>query len=163
MIPGRVLGESLDEKGAGALRSIALAMSVSTVLLCGGVVLARSPRAPAPEDVRLANLLLMGAMAGAFALILASERLWRRALERAAPESAAGAVQSAYILRLACREGAAVLGALAAMNASQRGVLALYPAYWAALAPAGLFLTHVWLHWPSLARLRAELAELRPG
>ena len=55
-----------------------------------------------------------------------------------------------------------MLGGVAALLAASAGVLRIYPAYWAALAPAALFWSYLYAHWPSDANLKEELSRDLP-
>ena len=160
---------ALDEKLAAASRTltvIAGAMGMGVLMLCAVVAFFRfsaTGRAPTPDSLRTINLLTTIAMAYALGGIFVSEMLWRTRVRVATAENAAATVQTAFILRAAVREGAALLGAVVALMAAQGGILALYPAYWANLAPCFLFGTFLFAHWPSAANLKAELSDALGG
>jgi hypothetical protein len=139
-------------------------MAAGIVLLAGLVAWtnATGDKIAAPENVRLINLLTTVAMGAALAMIAVSEFLWRRMIRAAAPETLPAAVQSAFIIRLACREGAGLLGLTVAYLAALNGTLRAYPAYWVDAAPAALFVGFVALHWPTPEKLEAEARDARP-
>ena len=107
----------------------------------------------------MVNLLTTIVMVAAVAAIAVSEVLWRVILRRASSELGARA-QTAFLVRLACREGAALFGMTAAYIAAGSGVLRVYPAYWVNMAPYGLFLGFLVTHWPSAEKLTAEASEI---
>lgn len=136
-------------------------MAAGMVLLAGLVAWtnATGSKMATPDDARLINLLTTVAMGFTLAAIAVSEFLWRRMLRSVPAGSLAGAVQQAFILRLACREGAGLLGLTVAYLAALNGTLRAYPAYWVDAAPAALFVGFVALHWPSEERLDQEARE----
>jgi hypothetical protein len=151
----------VPEPAARPLRVLLAAMAAGLFLLAGVVVYFHLTYSGAAPDLRLVafeNRLTMGAMAGSAALIVASEAVWRGLLRA----GGAGSIPAAFLARAALREGAALLGLLAALLCAQHGVLAAYPAYWANLAPFALFLAFVRLHWPTAEGLAAEASEILP-
>ena len=140
---------------AQSLQIIAAAMGLGIFLLCGVVVFNffTSAKAPTPEMLRMVNLLTGVTMAVTAATIVVSEILWK-VLLKPGPSALSGA----FIARTACREGGALLGCVTALIAAMSGVLRVYPAYWANLAPAALFWSYLYLHWPSVANLQNELS-----
>jgi hypothetical protein len=116
---------------------------------------------PAPEQVRTDNALTMVAMAAGAALIVASEAVWRASL-RASPGPLSHQILNAFVARAAMRECAALLGLVVAFLCARNGVLRLYPAYWANVAPFGLFLVFAKMHWPTAENLAAEAADVLP-
>ncbi len=115
-------------------------------------------KVPAPDHARFINLLTTVAMLVAVSCIVASEILWRRLL-KTAPGPLGSRVQSAFIVRMALREGAGFLGMTVAYLAALNGVLRVYPAYWVNLAPYGLFVGFLAAHWPTAERLSAAARE----
>jgi hypothetical protein len=98
-------------------------------------------------------------MVVAFASIVGSELAWRLILRKGSG-ALGGRVMTAYIVRLALREGAGLIGMTAAYLAALNGVLRAYPAYWVNLAPFGLFLGFLAAHFPSAERLAAEARDV---
>lgn len=135
-------------------------MAGGLTLMAGLVVWSytRSTAAPTPDQLRLVNTLTTLFMATAAGAIFLSEFLWRRVL-KTSTGSLSARVQTAFLVRLACREGAGLLGMTAAYIAALNGALKLYPAYWANLAPYGLFLAFLATHAPTAERLDAEARE----
>lgn len=153
---------SLRPATSRALRVIALGMGAGVALLSGLVVwlALRAPeRAPSLESVRAVNAATLIAMVLALASIAASEIAWKARLRGAAAEDLDRRAAQAFLLRSILREAGALFGCAAAFPAAMGGVLRAYPAYWADLAPAALFGSYLWLHWPTDERLKAELAE----
>lgn len=136
-------------------------MAGGLTLMAGLVAWAnsRSTAVPTPDHLRLVNLLTTLFMAVAAGAIVFSEFLWRRVL-RTAKGDLSARVQTAFIVRLACREGAGLLGMTAAYIAALNGALKVYPAYWANLAPYGLFLGFLATHAPTAERLESEAREI---
>lgn len=154
--------ESVPEPVAQTLRLIAAAMAGGLVLMAGLVAWTAfnaAPEPPALERVRTVNTLTTVAMLIGVAAIVLSEFLWRRLL-RSTPGTLAGRVQTAFIVRLAAREGAGLLGLTSAYVAAASGTLRAYPAYWVNLVPCGLFLTFLAAHWPTAERLAAEARDV---
>ena len=116
---------------------------------------------PTAHQLRLINLLTTIVMVAAVLAIVASEVLWRIVMRRASGELNAR-VQTAFLVRLACREGAALFGMMVSYLAARDGVLRAYPAYWVNMAPYALFLSFLVLHWPSAEKLAAEAGEVLP-
>ena len=159
-LSGRELAERLDPAMTRSLRAISAAMGAGIGLLAAIVVFfhVRSQGIfPTAESVRLANLLTMSASGFAVATIVASELLWKALLKGAEESNANARLRTAFVVRTAAREGGALLGGVAALLAANAGVLRIYPAYWTALAPAVLFWSYLYLHWPSYVNLKAEL------
>ncbi len=154
-------------KGPGVfLPRVALAMAVGLLAFAAVDVLIyvrAVDRSPTPESLRTINLLTTIAMAYTVGGIFLSELMWRAKLRAASPETLVESVTAAFILRTALREGAALLGVAVVLLAAQGGILRLYPAYWADFAPAALFGTYLWAHWPTAANLKQELAEVLGG
>lgn len=161
---GREAAERLSPKTSRTLSIIAAAMGMGVVLICLVVAAmhVQSTRTPSPEDVRLVNALVGAAMVAALVAIVASETVWKAQLKALTPENVDGGVQTAFIIRTALREASAMFGAVAALIAALNGTLHVYPAYWAALVPAALFLGYLAMHWPSEDNLRAELTAALP-
>lgn len=150
----------LDPRVSGTLRMISLAMGAGLTAFCAvvGVLYARSGAVATPEKVRLVNVLTGVSMFYAAVAIVVSEVLWKSILRR--PGDLSGKARTGFIVRLALREGAALLGCVTALLAAMNGVLRAYPAYWVDLAPAALFWSFLVLHWPAPERLLAEIREL---
>lgn len=147
---------------AQTLTVISGAMAGGLTLMAGLVAYSyggSTGRTPTPDQLRTINLLTTVAMAGAAGAIFASELLWRRVL-LATKGPLSARVQTAFIPRMACREGAGLLGMTVAYVAALNGALRLYPAYWANLVPYALFLGFLATHWPSAARLTADAREV---
>jgi hypothetical protein len=156
--------DSVDEKTARVLCVILIAMTNGLVLLAGVVAFFHFRSAgvvPTPEQLKTANLLTAMAMGGAVAAIVASEAAWRGMILRGQGPMPARAT-TAFVVRVALREGSALFGLVAGLVAAQRGVLRVYPAYWADLVPFALFLSFAATHWPSADNLNAEIAALSP-
>jgi uncharacterized protein YacL len=156
--------ETIPEDTARALRLILFAMAAGLCLLAAviGFFYARSSGVvPGAARVRIENAMTMIAMAVAASLIVVSEAVWRGVL-RGTKGALAQRVQTAFIVRAALREGAALFGLVVALLCAQSGLLRLYPAYWANFAPFGLFLVFARLHWPTVESLAAEAAEILP-
>ncbi|UPT75033.1 MAG: hypothetical protein M0D55_04790 [Elusimicrobiota bacterium] len=115
-------------------------------------------QAPELDRVRFINTLTMISMGLTFACVVASEWQWRALLRRPGP--LAGKLQAAYIVRLAAREGAGLLGLTTAYLAAANGTLRAYPAYWVNLVPYALFLGFLAAHWPTASRLAEEAGEV---
>jgi hypothetical protein len=158
--------DALDEETARILRVIAFAMGNGIALLTGISIFlyARSTAgSPSLSSLRFINLMTALSMAASVAAIVASEILWKTLLRGAAAADVNAKTQAAFIVRSAVREGAALLGSVTFFLACQDGVLRAYPAYWADLVPAGLFVSYLYLHWPSLDNLKAEVARALPA
>jgi hypothetical protein len=151
---------------AAVMRSIGGAMGAGIAMLVAvdAYLCVKAPdRVPTPESLRTLNAFTIVSMAVALAAILLSEAMWRSQLRGATAENVAAKATSALVLRSALREGSALLGAVAVLLAAQGGILRLYPAYWANLAPAALFWFYLGAHWPTAARLKSELADVLGG
>lgn len=145
------------------LRIIAGAMAWGVLMFAGVVVwlhLRAEGKVPAPEQVRGVNLMTTMVMAAAAGAIMGSEILWRRLL--AGPGSLDERARTAFIARLALREGGALMGLAVAAVAALSGILRAYPAYWANLVPAGLFLGFVAMRWPSEESLERQVRDALP-
>lgn len=143
------------------LQVLSAAMGLGVALLAGIVVFTHftSARPATPEALRAVNVFTAVAMGAAVVSIVLSEILWRLLLKRGGAGPVERTVTGAFVVRLACREGAALIGCVAALLAAMSGVLRAYPAYWANLAPAALFWSHLYLHWPTAENLKSELSE----
>ena len=150
--------EGVSPLTARMLTLIVSAMGGGLTLMAGLVFwsyINTAAKVPTPIEVQSINTLTTMMMAAALCAIVASEFIWRAMLRKTS--GALGArVQTAYILRLACREGAGLLGMTVAYIAALNGVLRVYPAYWVNLAPFALFLGFLATHWPSVEKLTAE-------
>lgn len=140
------------------LKIIAFAMGGGLTMMAGFVFWSyfnAAAKVPTPNEVKSINTLTTVMMVAALLAIIASEFIWRFILRKAAGPFSAR-VATAYIVRLACREGAALPGMMVAYIAAHNGVLSAYPAYWVNLAPFMLFLIFLATHWPSAERLAAD-------
>ncbi|MBI3288569.1 MAG: hypothetical protein HYZ74_03520 [Elusimicrobia bacterium] len=157
MLPAEA-SEAVSPGHARVMAIIASAMAAGLTLMAGLVVwshIRSIGKIPTAIQLRSINILTACAMLGAVAAIVVSEVLWRTMLRRAqGPLSAR--VQSAFIVRFACREGAALPAMAVAYMAAMDGILRAYPAYWANLIPYGLFLGFLAAHRPTAAALTAE-------
>jgi F0F1-type ATP synthase membrane subunit c/vacuolar-type H+-ATPase subunit K len=150
--------EGVPPETARQLQIISFAMSSGLTLLA--VVVAwfyagSAGQVPEAKSVQAINTMTTTVMVLALGLIVASEFVWRAVLRQ--PGGTLGArVQTAFIVRLAMREGAGLLGLVVAFLAARNGVLRAYPAYWVGLVPYGLFLAFLATHWPTEERLAAE-------
>ncbi len=154
--------EDVSPATAQTLKIVAGAMGAGLTLMAGLVAWSyvnSAGKTPTPYDARLVNLLTTAAMLVAVVSTVASEFLWRR-LVKATPGVLGVRVQGAFIVRLALREGAGLLGMTVAYIAALDGVLRAYPAYWVNLAPYGLFLTFLAAHWPTAETLASEAREI---
>ncbi len=154
--------DGVPREAAHLLQIIASAMGGGLILMAGLVVWSyvnAAAKVPAASEVKAVNTLTTVMMILALISIVASEYFWRIALRRT-PGALAARVQAAYIVRLACREGAALLGMTVAYIAALNGVLRAYPAYWVNLAPFALFLVFLSAHFPSAEKLTAEAREI---
>jgi len=125
------------------LKVISFAMGGGLTMMAGLVAWSyrnAAPVVPTPDGVRLINTLTFVAMGAALAAIIASEIAWRSLARKN--------IHSAFIVRLALREGGALFGLTVAYIAALNGVLSVYPAYWVNLAPFALFLGFLATHWP---------------
>ncbi len=158
--------EGLTENCAKTLRLLSGAMSAGVLAVAGVVAFfyARSGGEPLPPNAaRLINILTMGAMAWTVAGIALGEFLWRRGVRGVdSPARADAGVQAAFLVRLAVREGTALLGLTTLLLGAMNGVLAAFPAYWVNAAPAVLFLFFVWARWPTLDGLRSQVRDVLP-
>lgn len=156
------LADRIEAKTAQTLSTIVYAMAMGLVMLSGvvGLMHVQSKRSPTPPELAAVNTMTMIAMGVAAALIVASELVWKALLRKADEANVNQAVTTAFIVRSALREGAGLLGAVVALIAAMNGAMRVYPAYWADLAPAALFLVYAFTHAPTLPRLRAEVAEV---
>jgi hypothetical protein len=158
--------DALAEGNAQTLRTIAFAMGMGIVLLAAVSVFlyARSDApAPSPQTLKFINMMTILSMAASVAAIFVSEIVWRRMLAGATAADVNARTQLAFIVRAALREGAALAGTVTFFLACQDGVLRAYPAYWVDLVPAALFWSFLYLHWPSLENLKAELEQHLPA
>lgn len=156
------LAEGIDEKAPRVLQAIAGSMAFGVLVLAGLALWFRlgATQAPAPADVKLINAFTTAVMAWCVGAIVFSEFLWKRQLRAITnPAHAPSIVQTAFIVRLALREGAALLGLVACLLAAMKGVLTAYPAYWVNAAPAALFLFFLAVSWPSREGLRRQVLE----
>ena len=147
---------------ARTLTVIAFAMVGGLTVMAGLVVwsyLSTVAKVPTANEVRSINALTTIMMVFALIAIVVSEVAWRAVLKRSTGELSAR-VQSAYIVRLACREVAGLLGMTVAYVAALNGVLRVYPAYWVNLAPYALFLGFLATHWPTPGKLADEAREI---
>jgi hypothetical protein len=144
------------------LQIIAGAMGGGLTMMAGLVVVSylnAEPKIPAPQTVKFINTFTIIAMAAALSSIMASEAVWRVLLRKT--ERAVGQrVQSAFIVRLALREGAGLIGLTVAYVAALNGVLRVYPAYWVTFAPFALFLGFLATHWPRAEKLDADVRDV---
>ena len=154
--------DGVSPAAAQHLKIIAGAMSGGLVLMAGLVLWSyahAAPTAPAPAQVMAINTLTTVMMVAALIAIAGSEFAWR-AILRKTPGALGVRVQTAFIARLAFREGAGLLGMTVAYVAALNGVLRAYPAYWVNLAPFALFLGFLAAHWPSADTLAAEAGDI---
>lgn len=150
--------DGVSPASAQQLKIIAFAMGAGLTMMAGLVFwsyLSAAARVPTPHDVRFINTSTTVAMVAALLAIIASEIVWRSLLRRSSGPLG-GRVHIAFIVRLACREGAGLLGLTIAYLAALNGVLRVYPAYWVNLAPFVLFLGFLATHWPSVEKLSDE-------
>lgn len=154
--------EALSPATTQQLGIIAFAMGSGLTMMAGLVLWSysgASTKVPTPQAVQFINTMTTVAMVGALALIIASEIAWRSLLRKSSG-ALSGRVHIAYIVRLACREGAGLLGMTVAYLSALNGVLRAYPAYWVNLAPWALFLGFLVTHWPTAEKLGAEVREI---
>ena len=143
--------------------SFAMGLGIGFLALISMAFYARSSQVvPAPSAVKMINMLTVISMGYALATIVASEIIWKKMLSGVSAADVNMKAQKAFIIRAATREGGAVLGAGTVFIACQNGVLRAYPAYWIDLAPAALFWSFLYFHWPSLENLRTEIGEIAP-
>lgn len=155
-------GDGVPRAVARQLQVIAFAMGAGLALMAGLVLWAHGNSAaavPSAAQVKSVNALTAIMMAVSLAFIVVSELAWRSLLLKS-PRPLSGRVQTAFIVRLACREGAGLLGLTVAYIAAVSGVLRVYPAYWVNLAPFGLFLVFLATHWPAEGRLADEARDV---
>jgi hypothetical protein len=156
--------EALQEGMAKTLRTIAFAMGNGVAMLAAISVFfyykASSAPAPSPQILKFVNTMTIMSMAASVAVIFVSEIVWRKMLAGATAADVNARTQTAFIVRTALREGAALAGTVTFFLACQDGVLRAYPAYWVDLVPAGLFWSFLYLHWPNIENLKTELAEI---
>lgn len=154
--------EGLTQKGSQKLRIMCAGMAGGILFLAGWVAwtYASDSLVTHANAARFINIMTMVAMGWTLAAIAAGEFMWRRGVRAIAESSSAdAAVATAFILRLALREGAAMLGLVVCFLAARNGVLRAYPAYWVNAAPAALFLFFLWARWPSLDNLRSQVKD----
>ncbi len=150
--------DGVSSATAQQLKIIAFAMGGGLTMMAGLILwsyFSAAERVPTPRDVQFINTSTTVAMVVALLLIVASEMSWRSLLLKSSG-ALSGRVHIAFIVRLACREGAGLLGLTIAYLAACNGVLRVYPAYWVNLAPFILFLGFLAAHWPSVERLGDE-------
>ena len=141
--------EGLDEETSRSLRVIAFAMGngIALATAISLFVYARSSAAaPSPPSLKLVNRLTILSMAASFAAIVVSEIVWKRMLSGAAAAEVNARTRTAFVVRSALREGAALAGVATFFLACLSGVLRAYPAYWIDLVPAALFWSFLCLH-----------------
>ncbi|MDD5302387.1 MAG: hypothetical protein PHS14_04685 [Elusimicrobia bacterium] len=158
MIDGDANPGAVSPPVARTLTVIASAMGGGLTMMAVLVFwsyLSAAAKVPTPNEVRSVNALTVIMMVAALIAIVASELVWRVYLRRT-PGELGARVRTAFIARLACREGAGLLGMTVAYIAALNGVLRVYPAYWVNLAPFFLFLGFLATHWPSAEKLTAE-------
>ena len=146
-----IIEDAVSPAAAQQLQIIAAAMGGGLMMMAGLVAwtfVRAAPRVPTPSELKAVNTLTTVIMVAAVLAIIASEAAWRLILRKASGPLAAR-VQTAFIVRLACREGAGLLGMTVAYVAAASGILRAYPAYWVNLAPFGLFLGFLATHWPA--------------
>lgn len=155
------MSEDFDPALPGRLKVISAAMGLGIALLAGIVAFTyvTNARPATSEALRTVNVFTAVTMGAALAAIVLSEVLWNALLKRAGAGGFAQRLTGAFIARMAYREGAALLGCVTALLAAMSGVLRAYPAYWADLAPAVLFWSYLYLHWPTAENLRAEVSQ----
>ena len=151
--------DAIPDSSAQTLRLIALAMGGGLALMAGLVAWTYFNSvvpAPSPAAVKAVNTLTTLAMIAAMGAIVASEIVWR-VLLRKTPGTLAGRLYTAYLVRLALREGAGLIGLTVAYVAAANGVLRAYPAYWVNLVPFGLFIGYLAAYWPTTEGLRTQV------
>lgn len=142
------------------LRAVSAAMGVGVLALAAAVVFVYGRGAgaePSSQALIQVRLLTMVSLFGTLVALFASDIFWRQQLLAGDAAAAAARVPAAFILRAALREGAALLGETTALIAASSGVLGAFPAYWVNFAPAVIFAAFLLSHWPSDARLKAEV------
>lgn len=161
---GPDIAAHLEEGTALTLRVLSAAMGAGIALLIAISLFfySRAPGVfPDPRAVRGINTLTMISMAASIAAIVASEAVWKIILRGAVEVNINARTRTAFIVRSALREGAALMGSVTFFLACQNGVLRAHPAYWVDLVPAGLFWFYLYVHWPRLDNLRTEVAAVR--
>ena len=154
--------DGISPATAQTLKIISGAMGGGLTLMAGLVAWSyvnAAGKVPTPNDVRLINFLTTFAMLNAVFCIVASEIVWRRII-KSASDVLGARVHTAFIVRLALREGAGLLGMTVAYVAALNGVLKAYPAYWVNLVPCGLFLAFLAAHWPTAEKLTSEARDV---
>lgn len=156
---------SVVENDEGVAPAIARQLRIIAGAMCAGLTMlavavawfyaGSAGQVPDPKSVQVINTMTTTAMILALGLIVASELAWRSVL-RQSPGPLSVRVRTAFIVRLALREGAGLIGLVVAFLAARNGVLRAYPAYGVALAPYGLFLGFLVAHWPTQGSLAAE-------
>ena len=157
--------EGLTAAAAQKLRVLCVGMSGGVLLLAAWVAWTYFSDSVVTHAnaARFINIMTMVAMGWTLAAIATGEVLWRRLVRGiASPADADGVVHTAFVLRLALREGAAILGLVVCFLGAGNGVLRAYPAYWVNAAPAALFLLFWWARWPSLDNLRSQVRDALP-
>jgi hypothetical protein len=157
--------DALEDGMARTLRIVAFAMGTGLVLLAALSIFfyeRSSAVVPTPQSLRLINTLTIISAGYALVTIVLSEILWKRVLSGVVAADANAKTQQAFVVRAATREGGALLASVTFFLACGDGVLRAYPAYWIDLAPAALLLSFLYLHWPSLENLKAEVAATLP-
>lgn len=159
--------ETIPDQVSKTLRIISGAMAWGLVMMAGLVAWSYANAATVTaeiERVRSINTLTTIGMIAALGAIALSEALWRSTVRNQWGHGGkqfplSGRVQSGFIIRLALREGAALLGLTVCYVAALNGVLRVYPAYWVNLAPFVLFLGFLAAHWPTAKRLNDEVRD----
>ncbi|MFI5344884.1 MAG: hypothetical protein ACHQ51_00775 [Elusimicrobiota bacterium] len=154
------MSEKLDPAVPVQLQTIAGAMGLGIVMLAAFVVFTyfQNARVATVEGLRLINLFTALTMGVTVAAIVGSEIAWKTMLARVRADPSGKSLTTAFIIRTACREGAAMLGCVTTLLAAMNGVLRANSVYWADMAPAALFWSYLFLHWPSAANLEAEIS-----
>lgn len=163
MSDAHAVAEGLTDKAARTLRVLCggLGGAVAAFALVVAWAYAGEGHISQPNAARLINILTMTAMSWTLAGILAGEFLWRRGVRLTGnPAKADARVSAAFMLRLALREGAALLGLTVCFLAARNGVLRAYPAYWVNSVPALLFAFFLYARWPSLENLRSQVRDV---
>lgn len=154
-------GEGVAPETARSLQIIAFAMGSGLMIfaaIVGWLHFRSAGAVPDPGAVHSINTMTTTAMILSLGLIVASEFVWRSLLK--AGGSLDARVRTAFIVRLAMREGASFLGLVVALLAARNGVLRVYPAYWVNFVPFGLFAAFLAAHWPTPEKLMAESREV---
>ena len=153
--------DGVTEASAQTLKIISFAMAMGLTAMAGLVAWTwynSAGKVPTPENVRFINLLTTVAMMFSVVAIVASEFVWRKVV-KTSQGPLSGRVQTGYIIRLAMREGAGLLGLTAGYLAAANGTLRSYPAYWVCVTPYALFLSFLAAHRPTAERLTVEARE----